>query len=208
MQLDELIETARKNLSKNNIKIVGFCGRKGAGKSTAEDYLIKNGFTETAFAYSLKKSASNIFGYDYNLLLGKTPEDREKREIWVHPVWEKTGREMLEYFGTEIMRNCFDKDVWVKSLLNNIISYDFTENRGIVITDCRFQNEIDILEKIGGKICIIYNYENDLKISDEDRKTHISNWGFLECKINDPLYIANDGTIADFYDKIKEKLLN
>jgi hypothetical protein len=52
----------------------------------------------------------------------------------------------LQYWGTEVCRNGFHNDIWVASVENKLRQTD--EN--IVITDCRFANEIKSIKEIGG----------------------------------------------------------
>ena len=56
--------------------------------------------------------------------------------------------EILQKVGTDGLRNGFDQDVWIKSLLGNYNDkYD-----NWVITDCRFKNEAEQIKLLDGKI--------------------------------------------------------
>jgi hypothetical protein len=55
---------------------------------------------------------------------------------------------VLQYWGTEVCRKAFHDDIWIASLENKLrLSKD-----NVVISDCRFPNEIDSIRRAGGKI--------------------------------------------------------
>ena len=51
-----------------------------------------------------------------------------------------TARKVMQIFGTDIMRDKFDKDIWVKATM--AMAKDRSEDI-VMITDARFPNEID-----------------------------------------------------------------
>lgn len=135
-----------------NKKIVGVCGLIGNGKDTAAGFLLDEGFTQISFAAPLKDALSAIFGWDRELLEGHTIESREWRNT-VDEWWSArlgipnfTPRFAMTNIGTDVMRNHFNKDIWVASAEKRI---EETEGN-IVISDCRFFNELDIIKKHNG----------------------------------------------------------
>ena len=135
--------------------IIGICGLIGSGKDTAADYLVNfHEFRRGSFAGILKDAVSSVFGWDRELLEGRTKESREWREQ-VDPWWaerlgmpELTPRWILQYWGTEVCRKGFHDDIWIAGLENKLRST--TDN--VVISDCRFPNEIAAIRNQGGKI--------------------------------------------------------
>lgn len=133
--------------------IIAICGLQGSGKDTVGSYLInKYGFTKLSFAGVLKDIVAILFGWDREMLEGSTKESREWREQ-IDPWWSKklgiaklTPRYVLQYFGTDLFRNHFHPDIWVISVERQLSKYT-----NCVITDCRFPNEIEMLQSYGAK---------------------------------------------------------
>lgn len=65
-----------------------------------------------------------------------------------HEPGPMTGREAMQYVGTEIFRKMY-ADVWADATLKRIKEYD---SHLSVITDCRFPNEVEAVQKAGGKV--------------------------------------------------------
>jgi hypothetical protein len=55
---------------------------------------------------------------------------------------------VLQHWGTEVLRRHFHDDIWIASLENKLR----TARDNIVISDCRFPNEIRGLKSQGAKI--------------------------------------------------------
>ena len=135
--------------------IVGVCGFIGSGKDTVADYLVNfHEFRRESFASTLKDAVANVFGWDRTMLEGRTAQAREWREQ-VDPWWAArldmptlTPRWVLQYWGTEVCRKSFHDDIWIASLENKLRN----SQDNVVISDCRFPNEIASIRNVGGKI--------------------------------------------------------
>jgi len=133
--------------------IIGVCGFIGSGKDTVADYLVNfHEFRRDSFANTLKDAVAAVFGWDRTLLEGRTKEAREWREQ-VDPWWAKrlnmpdlTPRLVLQLWGTEVCRKGFHNDIWIASVENKMRS----SADDIVISDCRFPNEIKAIKEAGG----------------------------------------------------------
>lgn len=134
--------------------IIGICGLIGSGKDTAADYLVNfHEFKRESFAATLKDAVAQVFGWDRDMLEGRTKESREWREAedawWTARLGQPvTPRRILQYWGTDVLRKKFHDDIWVASLENKLRN----TRDNIVISDCRFPNEISGLKAQGAKI--------------------------------------------------------
>lgn len=134
--------------------IIGICGFIGSGKDTIADYLVNfHGFRRESFANSLKDAVAHVFGWDRTMLEGRTKQSREwreKRDEW----WsqrlgmEITPRYILQQWGTEVCRRAFHDDIWIAALENKLRN----SQDDVVITDCRFPNEILAIRHAGGRV--------------------------------------------------------
>jgi hypothetical protein len=139
--------------------IIGVCGLIGAGKDTIADYLVNiHQFRRESFANTLKDAVSSVFGWDRELLEGRTRHSRAWREQ-VDPWWAErlgmpdlTPRWVLQYWGTEVVRKGFHDDTWIASLENKLRK----TTDDVVISDCRFPNEIAAIKRAGGLVIRVY----------------------------------------------------
>jgi hypothetical protein len=133
--------------------IIGICGLIGSGKDTIADYLQNiHQFRRESFAHVLKDAVAQVFGWDRELLEGRTKESRAWREQ-VDPWWSErlkmphlTPRYVLQVWGTEVARRSFHDDIWIAALENKLRK----TTDDVVISDCRFPNEIKSIKRAGG----------------------------------------------------------
>jgi len=139
--------------------IIGVVGLIGAGKDTMADYLVNiHQFRRESFANTLKDAVSSVFGWDRDLLEGRTRHSREWREQ-VDAWWadrlgmpDLTPRWVLQYWGTEVVRRSFHDDTWIASLENRLRK----TTDDVVISDCRFPNEIGAIKRAGGLVIRVH----------------------------------------------------
>ena len=210
-------------------QIIGIVGFIGSGKDTVADYLVNfHRFKRESFANSLKDAVSQVFGWDRELLEGRTQESREWRETrdeW----WTKrlkkdiTPRYVLQYWGTEVIRKGFHDDMWVASLEHRLLN---TKN-DVVITDCRFPNEIKAIRAAGGKVVRIKRgleptwFDEAVSMNKgpsrnmswalskqkiEKLKVHASETAWVGQKFD--VVLNNSGTIEELYQQIEVNITN
>ena len=195
--------------------IIGICGFIGSGKDTVADYLVNfHEFRRESFASTLKDAVAAVFGWDRTMLEGRTKEAREWREQ-VDPWWAAkldmptlTPRWVLQYWGTEVCRKAFHDDIWIASLENKLRN----SRDNIVISDCRFPNEIESLKRAGGNIiwvqrgtlpdwysdAVSANQGNNVGLNAmKMRKIHASEWAWLGSDFD--VVVDNNGSIDDLY---------
>lgn len=201
--------------------IIGIVGFIGSGKDTVADYLVEtHNFTRDSFAGTLKDAVAAIFGWDRELVDGRTKEAREWREQ-VDPWWADrlrmpnlTPRLVLQLWGTEVGRQAFHTDIWIASLENKL-----RKSAGnVVITDCRFPNEVQAIKNAGGIVVRVVRgpepewYET--LVSMQGRATtgikadymkqfnvHASEWEWVGSDFD--LVLENNGTLEELYTNIK-----
>jgi hypothetical protein len=203
--------------------IIGICGFIGAGKDTAADYLVNfHEFRRDSFASTLKDAVAAVFGWDRELLEGRTKQAREWREQ-VDPWWadrlnmpDLTPRLMLQVWGTEVGRNAFHTDIWIASLENKLRkSADNT-----VISDCRFYNEVAAIKNAGGRVIWIqrgitphwYDIAAKANHGDESARrwldkesVHASEYSWAGTEFDH--IVSNDGTVAQLYQQLNDLLV-
>ena len=141
-----------------NKKVVGICGLIGHGKDTAAGFLIEQGYQRISFAGVLKDTCAALFGWDRILLEGNTTESRAFREQvdtwWANrlDIPEFTPRYALQHIGTDVFRRNFHPDIWVAACERQIEMTD----KNVVISDCRFYNELNVIKRLGGKTAVVW----------------------------------------------------
>lgn len=210
--------------------IIGVCGFIGSGKDTIADYLTNfHGFRRESFANTLKDAVSYVFGWDRTMLEGRTKQAREWREQ-VDPWWAErlnmpnlTPRWVLQYWGTEVCRKSFHDDIWIASLENKLRN----STDDIVISDCRFPNEIKSIKDAGGIIVWVRRGElpdwYDAAVSMNRGEVGNMSWALSKEKIknlgihasetawvgtNFDAVLTNDSSIDDLFAKVKDLVLN
>jgi hypothetical protein len=188
--------------------IVVFTGAIGSGKSTACNYtkqhyrVDEHGNTvEFNFADPLKAIAIEM-GFNPKHVFGNAND-----KLIEDPFWKTTPRKILETMGTEIFRNEVPKyhsemtSVWVKIMRNNISNF-FARNDGIVlIGDCRFDDELEMLQSLKGVNLIVVKID-DVNPNSSTNSTHISNTNFKKWDIPDVVQNNKDSKFFDDIDKI------
>jgi len=191
--------------------IIGLCGFQGAGKDTLATILInEHNFIKLSFANAVKYVLSIIFGWDRQILEGLTPNDRIFRET-IDTWWSQelrmdvTPRNMMQYIGTELFRNHLHEDIWTKVVEKQLIKL-LDENKNVVITDCRYPNEFEMVKKYGGKIVHIYRtvtwYENYKATNELPNHIHSSEIAWLNNDFDH--VIINNGSIDELKDKLNQ----
>ena len=210
-------------------KLIGMMGLKGSGKDTVAKKIIYaegGAWKKVAFADALKDAVAALFGWNRQLVEGDTPESREWREK-VDSYWERelgikdfSPRKALQMIGTDVMRNHFNEDFWIKALKRKIL--DSTNH--IIVTDVRFPNEANMIKSMGGNIVQVIRgelpewWEAAAKFNKEEHLPTEENLGFTDkngqlwsihpseyslAGIIEPDYVIhNDGTLTDLQKSV------
>ena len=203
--------------------IIGVCGFIGSGKDTVADYLVNlHHFRRESFANTLKDAVSAVFGWDRTMLEGRTKQAREWREQqdnwWTNRLGIViTPRWVLQNWGTEVCRNGFHDDIWIASLENKLRN----STDDVVISDCRFPNEIAAIKHSGGLVVRVVRGPEpewyDAAVSRnrgpdgnstwalsgrklEQLGVHDSETAWVGTKFN--VVLDNNGTLDDLYQQV------
>ena len=192
--------------------LIGVVGLIGSGKGTVSDRLEqKHNFRKDSFARSLKDAVSSMFNWDREMLEGKTDESRawrEKPDVF----WSKrfgkdvTPRWVLQYFGTEVMRQGMHDSIWIDSCMAR---YD---GKPTVIADTRFENEIKIIREMGGSILLVKRGQDPDWFTDYvegnvvPKNVHLSEYAWAKSEYDH--LITNDGTLEDLHSKIDDLIVS
>lgn len=189
--------------------IVGFAGKAGAGKDTAAKALIQKGFAKRSFAQPLKIVTADFlqlsleeidrykdkqfggplyFDMMTSAMLIESLEtyipitEDHDRLITLYSLGKKiySLREMLQFIGTDIVRDIISPDAWVDFAMADMPELT-------VFTDVRFSNEKEAIEEKGG-ICIYVqgpDSKNDTHSSENsvdslDFDITVENYGSIE----------------------------
>jgi hypothetical protein len=107
-----------------------------------------------------------------------------------------TPRLILQLLGTEGGRDVIHPNIWINATLGNI-----KYNEKVIVTDCRFPNEVQGIKKRNG---IVVRVIRPSKIS---TSTHPSETSLNDYKDWDYV-IINDGTLEDLERKVREMLVH
>jgi cytidylate kinase len=158
--------------------IIAFTGNMGSGKSTAAEALQNTyKWRRMSFAEPLRDMLRCI-GLEASDF---TPEGKKRKIEWLG----KTPRELMQTLGTEWGRKLASDSIWV-DLMRRRIEFGFNElgYDGVVIDDCRFDNEAKAIREMGGIVikisnpstaCVNPSHASESGVSNELIQGYISN---------------------------------
>ena len=131
--------------------IIGFCGKAGAGKSTAAAYLAeRHGFVRVRFADPLKDMLRALG-------LNEREIEGDLKEMPCDLLKGTSPRRAMQTLGTEWGREIIHSDLWINAWMRRTAG-----TAKVIAEDLRFANEAAAIVLAGGKICRILrpNSEN------------------------------------------------
>lgn len=174
---------------------IAISGKIGSGKDTVSDMFVNisnNQFIKTAFAKKVKQIVSILAGVEYDLTLSQ-----EGKNSYID-IFNCTLGELLQKIGTDVMRDNFDKDVWIKALLA-----DIDNNKNYIISDLRFKNEANILKQHGFiliRVNRINNTVDTIRNREHESETNLDDYTDFD------YIIENNSTLEDLENKVKNIL--
>ena len=117
-----------------------------------------------SFADELKALCMNYFGLSFDQCYGNNEDKNSLTKIrWENMPYKTkkgkkgfmTSRELLQVFGTGVMRKVYDP-IWSEVCISNIRDHlDSIETKGqclCLVSDVRFPNEVEAIQATGGKV--------------------------------------------------------
>ena len=176
--------------------LIGLCGYAGAGKDTAAHVLIEElYFQRVAFADPIKAAllALNPFVPGPNTesytRLSDFTADRSWAEVKEYP----EVRRLMQILGTEVGRNLFDPEIWVKLAESKILSTMAVGHT--VVTDVRFPNEARMIKRHGG-VLVRVSRPDFGPVNEHVSDRASENWTY-DC------FVENDSTVEALRDKMR-----
>ena len=189
------------------VQVVGVCGLPGCGKDALASMLVEHhGFVRLSFASRLKDVVACVFGWDRGMLEGLEPvarEERERPDAW----WARrlgipdfSPRRAMQLVGSDAMRNGVHPEIWLACMERDIhaLRRPSGDALKIVIPDCRFPNELDmIVHGFGGRVVHVVRP----RVATTPRTgvlSHVSETSYADrWRAHDHLQARNDGPLDD-----------
>ena len=135
-------------------RIIGFAGLAGSGKNYAASLVQRQVFDAECFAFAdpLKQCCKILFNLSDDDVY--TEEGKKRLTTWPWPnckpgVGTMTNRDILQVAGTELIRNNWTQDHWIRLMERRILS---STKKYVLVTDVRFANEAGLIRDMGGLI--------------------------------------------------------
>lgn len=180
------------------MNLLGLCATKRSGKDTFADYLCENyGYVKYSFAGPLKKACAEIFMLSEEQVDGIHKETIDDRwDVSARTIFQKVGTEMFRDKLSDIIPEMYkiQQNFWVyrfKLWYANFLKQN--PNGKVVVSDVRFENEVDVIRELNGSL---------IKIN---RNTHLTDNHASEQYIqmvNADIELENNSDLKSYYKKI------
>lgn len=107
-------------------------------------------------------------------------------------------RTLLQYYGTEVIRNKFWQEAFIRYTINKAFNI-INEEGHCIISDARFNNECEAIKKSGGIIIRIDRLVNNNNDNHESEKINIS---------KDDYVIENNDSLIGLFYKVLSFVIN
>lgn len=173
--------------------LIAFSGKRGTGKSSAANYLVKtHGYKKISFADRLKEYSEILAP---GIVSKMTLHNKEKAFFKNG----ETRRDFMIKLG-QFMRY-YDDSYWIKAA-----GIDTAGWPDVVVDDCRFANEAEYIKSLGGKIIRINRYPK-LNVYgpeelDDPSETDLDHYRAFDFVIHDCVNVS----LNDLYKQVNNAL--
>lgn len=185
--------------------IIGLAGRAGSGKDTAAAGLVRDeGFVRIGLADAVKEAVTVLnpagdTGIPVSMMLRIADWKGPMSDESFLPAWDVVkkdpeARRLLQVMGTEVARDMFGDDVWLKRMLVKA-----AEHERVVVPDVRFTNEAQAILDAGGTVVTI------VRPGVVGIRQHVSETP-LPVEVA-PWQLVNDGTIEQLQEQVRERVM-
>lgn len=188
--------------------IIGLTGYAGSGKDAAAKTLLDRGFVRVSFADNVREALLRLdpfipvgesdFEFDgggrrgtMQLVTRRLSEILEDMDYQVAKESYPEIRRLLQRLGTDVVRQMFGDDVWVKAGFAQMEPDWF-----YVITDVRFPNEGEAIRDAGGEVWRIIR-PGVGPLNDHPSETLVDS-------VTVDRIIHNDGSLEDLEERVLE----
>lgn len=136
-------------------KLIGLTGYARAGKDEFADALVrKYGYVKFGWADRMYHVALELNPWIWYGWRPRRLRDIVDRYGWTKAKRNKHVRNYLQWIGTEVGRKHLGQGVWITATMP-IVLETIRNGQSVVITNCRFKNEADVIERAGGCIVLV-----------------------------------------------------
>lgn len=168
-------------------QIIGFCGYARSGKDTAAKALIERGWKRVAFADALKADVACAMQRS----LCKIADGGVLSETLIED-HKEAFRPLLVEYGRAMRR--VRASYWIDRAMTEIRALsDGIYGDNVVITDVRYQNEVNAIHAAGGKVIQIFRH-GIAAANDEESNSF--------AHVYPDAIIWNDGAIEELHAKV------
>lgn len=190
------------------MRIIGISGRAESGKDTVADHLVEVGLVDKKYMFAtyLKQMCHDMFNIPTNdLYNGKNKLTNVKItklvEFLIPELYDRIGeyltvREVLQYFGTNVVRTFFP-DCWVNAAFNCI-----KDDGTIIISDVRFLNEVRAIQNTGGIVIRLTRCVTDMTHESEILLDEFNGFDIVYDNATESV----EQTLSGIEVKVREKL--
>lgn len=171
--------------------LVAITGKRGHGKTTAAEALMREGYRHINFADPVRAIAATAYG-----LTMEEMTDPVLKELPLRRWPQRSPREILQRVGTEMFRHYLD-ETWTQAFERACEGYSH-----VVCSDLRFLNEAATVRRLGGTVIRVVNPR---KSSADAASQHVSELEMDQISVDWTIY--NEQTVERLQQAVVDIVL-